>query len=101
MKRIKTILAAIICLLPLLAHAEKALELWTFIDPAGDSPRSKALAQIIQTFEEKTPDVKIKPTVFAWNQINLAFCGNLRDDLAHTAIDRFLFFVPAERYFGR
>jgi multiple sugar transport system substrate-binding protein len=73
MKRIKTILAAIICLLPTLAHAEKTLELWTFIDPAGDSPRSKALSQIIKTFEEHNPDVKIRPTVFAWNQINLAF----------------------------
>ncbi len=73
MKRIKIILTAILCLLPTFAHAQKTLELWTFIDPAGDSPRSKALAQIIQTFEEKNPDVKIKPTVFAWNQINLAF----------------------------
>lgn len=71
MKRI--VLAALLCLLPALAHAEKTLELWTFIDPAGDSPRSKALAQIIQSFEQKNPDVKVKPTIFAWNQINLAF----------------------------
>lgn len=71
MKRI--VLALLMCLLPVLAHAEKTLELWTFIDPAGDNPRSKALAQIIQTFEQQNPDVKIKPTIFAWNQINLAF----------------------------
>jgi len=72
MKRL--ILAVILSLLvPVLAHAEKTLELWTFIDPAGDSPRSKALAQIIQTFEQQNPDVKIKSTIFAWNQINLAF----------------------------
>ena len=72
MKRI--ILAAVLsALLCGLAHAEKSLELWTFIDPAGDNPRSKALAQIINTFEQQNPGVKIKPTIFAWNQINLAF----------------------------
>jgi multiple sugar transport system substrate-binding protein len=60
-------------LLPGLAHAQqKTLELWTFIDPSGDSPRSKAVAQIIQEFEEQNPGVKVKPTVFAWNQIGLA-----------------------------
>jgi multiple sugar transport system substrate-binding protein len=55
------------------AYADKSLELWTFIDPAGDNPRSKAVAQIIQTFEAQNPGVKIKPTIFAWNQIGLAF----------------------------
>lgn len=53
MKRI--ILALMLCLLPMLAHAEKTVELWTFIDPAGDNPRSKALATIIQTFEQQIP----------------------------------------------
>ena len=72
MKRI--IMAAVLSVLLCgLAHAEKSLALWTFIDPAGDNPRSKALAQIIQTFEVQNPGVKIKPTIFAWNQINLAF----------------------------
>src|ERR1700733_993122 len=55
------------------AYAQKSLELWTFIDPAGNNPRSKAVAQIIQTFETQNPGVKIKPTIFAWNQIGLAF----------------------------
>src|SRR5579872_1128686 len=72
MKRI--ILAAVLnMLLCGFAHAEKTLELWTFIDPAGDNPRSKALGQIIQTFEQQNPGVKVKTTLFAWNQINLAF----------------------------
>jgi ABC-type glycerol-3-phosphate transport system substrate-binding protein len=67
------ILAALLCLVPILAHAEKTLELWTFIDPAGDNPRSKALATVIHTFEQQNPGVTVKPTIFAWNQINLAF----------------------------
>ena len=72
MKRI--LMAAVLSVLLCgLAHAEKSLALWTFIDPGGDNPRSKALAQIIQTFETQNPGVKIKPTIFAWNQINLAF----------------------------
>lgn len=58
---------------PVAALADTTLELWTFIDPAGDSPRSKAVANVIRTFEEKNPGVKIRPTIFAWNQINLAF----------------------------
>lgn len=64
--------AALSIALPALAHADKTLELWTFIDPAGDSPRSKAVAEIIKTFEQQNPGVKVKPTVFAWNQIGLA-----------------------------
>ncbi len=59
-------------LLPGAALADKTVELWTFIDPAGDSPRSKAIALIIKTFEEQNPGVKVKSTVFAWNQIGLA-----------------------------
>lgn len=71
MRRLFVAIAAIL-MLPALAHAEKTVELWTFIDPAGDSPRSKAIAEIIRTFEEQNPEVKVKPTVFAWNQIGLA-----------------------------
>jgi len=68
------VLAAVLSVLLCgLAHAEKSLELWTFIDPAGDNPRSKALAQIIHTFEQQNPGVEVKTTLFAWNQINLAF----------------------------
>lgn len=64
--------AALAILTPALAQADKTLELWTFLDPAGDSPRSKAVAEIIRQFEAQNPGVKVKPTVFAWNQIGLA-----------------------------
>ena len=71
MKRILTALA-ISLMLPSFAYAQKTVELWTFIDPTGDSPRSKAIAQIIKTFEQQNPGVTVRPTVFAWNQITLA-----------------------------
>jgi ABC-type glycerol-3-phosphate transport system substrate-binding protein len=71
MKRL-LIATALSLVLPGLALADKTVEFWTFIDPAGDSPRSKAVAQIIRTFEEQNAGVKVKPTVFAWNQIGLA-----------------------------
>jgi ABC-type glycerol-3-phosphate transport system substrate-binding protein len=54
------------------AYAETTLELWTFVDPAGTNARSKALHNVISTFEAKNPDIKIKTTIIAWNEINLA-----------------------------
>jgi multiple sugar transport system substrate-binding protein len=54
------------------ALAETTLELWSFIDPGGTNARSKALNNVISTFEAKNPDIKIKTTVIAWNEINLA-----------------------------
>jgi ABC-type glycerol-3-phosphate transport system substrate-binding protein len=71
MKRLIRILLGLALLVPALASAQRTLEFWTFIDPAGDSPRSKALAEILRTFEQRHPGVKVKSTVYAWNQINL------------------------------
>jgi ABC-type glycerol-3-phosphate transport system substrate-binding protein len=74
MRRFVSLMVLALLLLPGVAQAQqKTLELWTFIDPAGDAPRSKALAEIIRTFEAQNPGVKVKPTVFAWNQIGLQF----------------------------
>ena len=74
MRRYMSAIILALLLLPGVAHAQqKTLELWTFIDPAGDAPRSKALAEIIRTFEAQNAGVKVKPTIFAWNQIGLQF----------------------------
>ena len=45
----------------------KTIAMWTFLDPAGDSPREQALRQIIANFEEKHPniDVIVEPQDFA------------------------------------
>jgi ABC-type glycerol-3-phosphate transport system substrate-binding protein len=69
----KTILAAAFAgIMSASAFAQTTLELWTFIDPAGTNARSKALQNVISTFEAKNPDIKVKTTIIAWNEINLA-----------------------------
>ncbi len=73
MQNIKLIIAALLLvLLPRVAAAETSLEFWSFIDPAGDNPRSKMEAEVIRTFEAENPGVKVHTTVTAWNQIDLA-----------------------------
>lgn len=75
MRRIlqKLLIAGLLMLvLPGVSLAESTLEFWSFIDPAGDSARSKMVAEVIRTFEVKNPDVKVHTTVMAWNQIDLA-----------------------------
>src|ERR1700751_1849483 len=74
MRRFISLMVLTLLLLSGVGHAQqKTLELWTFIDPAGDAPRSKALAEIIRTFEAQNPGGTVKPTIFGWNQIGLQF----------------------------
>ena len=38
---------------------------WTFLDPRKDGPRERAVAQIIQSFEQKNPDIKVRVEVLS------------------------------------
>lgn len=46
--------------------APQTVRMWTFLNPTGKTPREKALAQIIATFEAANPGIKIEvePQVF-------------------------------------
>jgi multiple sugar transport system substrate-binding protein len=77
----------LLMLLPHLSAAQGTLEFWSFIDPAGDSPRSKMVAEVIRSFEQKNPGVKIHTTIMAWNQIDLALLkGALAERLPDIAM---------------
>jgi len=52
-----------------LALAETTIELWTFIDPAGDNVRSKALKTVIDAYEKGNPGVKVKTSIISWDQL--------------------------------
>jgi len=55
-----------------LAAAETTIELWSFIDPAGDSVRSKALKTVIDAFEKEDAGVKVKTSIINWDQLGAA-----------------------------
>lgn len=46
--------------------AKTQLIYWTFIDPAGDTPRGRALRQLIEKFETENPTLKIKVELTGW-----------------------------------
>ena len=70
--KIMIVAAVMLLAVPLLATGGTTIELWSFLDPAGDSVRSKGVKHVIDTFEKKYPDIKIKVSVIAWNQIGAA-----------------------------
>ncbi len=70
--KIMLVVATMVLAVPLLAAGATTIELWSFLDPAGDSVRSKGVKHVIDTFEKKYPDIKIKVSVVAWNQIGAA-----------------------------
>ncbi len=55
----------------LLADAASAqnLRMWTFLNPAGNAPREKALAEIIKRFEAANPGVKVTVEPQIWDQL--------------------------------
>jgi multiple sugar transport system substrate-binding protein len=55
-----------------MAGAETTIELWSFIDPAGDSVRSQALKAVIDAFERENPGVKVKTSIINWDQLGAA-----------------------------
>jgi len=48
------------------AQSNTTIRMWTFLNPTGNAPREKALAQIIADFEKANPGVKVvvEPQVF-------------------------------------
>lgn len=58
--------AAALALGPALAQPTRTVRMWTFLNPTGNAPRERALAQIIANFEVKNPGVKVvvEPQVF-------------------------------------
>ena len=55
---------------PLVAAGEPTtITFWTFLDPRKTGPRERALAQIIQSFEQKQPDIKVRVELFPWKDI--------------------------------
>jgi len=66
------VLALALGALSTVARAQTTLELWSFIDPTGDSVRSKALKTIIDEFEKDNPGTKVKTSIVAWDQLGAA-----------------------------
>ena len=48
--------------------------MWTFLDPEADNGRSKALKQMIETFESENPGIKIVVETQDWEQMTPSFC---------------------------
>lgn len=48
------------------AHAQTTVTMWTFLDIKKDSPRERALRQMIETFEAQNPDIKIQVESQVW-----------------------------------
>lgn len=53
-----------------LAQSPTTIELWSFIDPAADNVRSKALRHVLETFEAANPSIKVKTSVIQWQEIS-------------------------------
>ena len=52
---------------------EQVVRLWTFLDPEADNGRSKALKQMIETFESENPGIKIVVETQDWEQMTPKF----------------------------
>ena len=48
---------------------EQVVRMWTFLDPEADNGRSKALKQMIETFESENPGIKIVVETQDWEQM--------------------------------
>lgn len=52
---------------------EQVVRMWTFLDPEADNGRSKALKQMIETFESENPGIKIVVETQDWEQMTPKF----------------------------
>lgn len=52
--------------------------MWTFLNPAGTTPREVALAEIISRFEQANPDIKISVEPQVWDQMSPKFLAAAR-----------------------
>jgi multiple sugar transport system substrate-binding protein len=55
-----------------IANAQ-TIRMWTFLNPAGNAPRERALAEIIQRFETANPGTKISVEPQVWDQMTPKF----------------------------
>jgi len=51
----------------------QTIRMWTFLNPAGNAPREKALAQIIAAFEAANPGAKVVVEPQVWDQMTPKF----------------------------
>ena len=51
----------------------KTVRMWTFLSPAGNTPREKALATMIQRFETANPGARIVVEQQVWSQLTPKF----------------------------
>ncbi|CAH1660078.1 ABC transporter substrate-binding protein [Chelatococcus asaccharovorans] len=51
------------------ASAQTTLTMWSFLDPAKDTPRERVLRGLIGEYEKKHPGVKIRVEPQVWSQI--------------------------------
>jgi multiple sugar transport system substrate-binding protein len=55
------------------AAEAQTIRMWTFLNPAGNAPREKALAEMIQKFEAANPGVKVSVEPQVWDQLTPKF----------------------------
>ena len=48
------------------AYGQTTVTMWTFLDIKKDSPRERALRQMVETFEARNPDIKIQVESQVW-----------------------------------
>jgi multiple sugar transport system substrate-binding protein len=58
--------------------AQTTIRMWTFLNPAGTSPREVALAQIITRFERANPGIKVSVEPQVWDQLSPKFLAAAR-----------------------
>lgn len=75
MRFTRTLAAAAFAIAALAADTAAAqnLRMWTFLNPAGNAPREKALAEIIKRFEAANPGVKVTVEPQIWDQMTPKF----------------------------
>jgi multiple sugar transport system substrate-binding protein len=49
--------------------AKTTIRYWDFVDPKGANPRGRALAEMIELFAKKRPDIDVKVEILPWPQL--------------------------------
>lgn len=55
------------------AQSEKAITVWTFLNPKGSEGREVALRTLIEAFEKKNPGTAVRVEPQVWNQLGQKF----------------------------
>lgn len=51
------------------ASAQTTLTMWSFLDPSKNTPRERVLRQIIEDYERRNPNIKVRVEPQVWHQI--------------------------------